>query len=451
MGIVIAVIILIILLICSALISSSEVAFFSLTDNDIKAIEAEQTVSSQKIIQLRNKPRTLLATILIANNFINIAIVVISDFILKKILLGPVLDGWSSVIINLFGLNDSSFFTIARTSNLINFSITVIGVTFLLVLFGEVAPKIYAKLNNLKLSHFMAGPLTTLLRLFSPLSKVLVDGTNLIEKRLSRRSINSTIASIEEIGHAIELTVKDEKHGKRDIDILKGIVKFGDVSVKQIMRSRLDVIAVDFRTSFTDLLKVIKDSGYSRIPVYDEDFDNVTGMLYTKDLIAHLDSEPGFEWQPLIRPKVYYVPEAKKINELMREFQKIRSHMAIVVDEYGGTSGIVTLEDVMEEIIGDIKDEFDDEIEIDFVKVDEYNFIFEGKTLLNDVCRVIGVETDTFDQARGDADSLAGLFLELFGAIPKGEAQVEYNGYKLKIVSFDKKRIIKVKLTKPQD
>lgn len=451
MGIVIAVIILIILLICSALISSSEVAFFSLTDNDIKDIEAEQAASSQKIIQLRNKPRTLLATILIANNFINIAIVVISDFILKKILQGPVLDGWSTSLIDLFGLNDSNFFTIARTSNLINFSITVIGVTFLLVLFGEVAPKIYAKLNNLKLSHFMAGPLTTLLRLFSPFSKLLVGGTNLIEKRLSQRSINSTIASIEEIGHAIELTVKDEKHGKRDIDILKGIVKFGDVSVKQIMRSRLDVIAVDFRTTFTDLLKVIKDSGYSRIPVYDEDFDNVTGMLYTKDLIAHLDSEPGFEWQPLIRPKVYYVPEAKKINELMREFQQIRSHMAIVVDEYGGTSGIVTLEDVMEEIIGDIKDEFDDEIEIDYVKVDEHNFVFEGKTLLNDLCRVIEVETDTFDQARGDADSLAGLFLELYGAIPKGEAQVEYNGYKLKIVSFDKKRIIKVKLTKPQD
>jgi len=217
------------------------------------------------------------------------------------------------------------------------------------------------------------------------------------------------------------------------------------------MKSRLDVIAIDFRTNYEELLTIVKDTGFSRIPVYDEDFDNVTGMLFTKDLIGHLNEEKNYEWQTLIRPSVYYVPEAKKINELMKDFQDKRSHMAIVVDEYGGTSGIVTLEDVMEEVIGDIKDEFDDKVEIEYVKIDQFNYIFEGKTLINDICRIIEVDTEIFDPVRGDADSVAGLVLEMHGFIPKINTEVDYNGYRFKIVEVDKRRIKQVKMTLPQN
>ena len=448
-GLIVAIIFIVLLLLCSALISSSEVAFFSLTPNDFKTLEEEQTATSERILQLRDIPRRLLATILISNNFINIAIVILSDFVLRNSLPEQSLIAVSTFFNETIGLSKLG---ISISTNALNFLITVVGVTFLLVLFGEVAPKIYAKLNNLKLARFMSQPLLRLNSFFSPFSRILIRGTNVIEKRLAKRTHNGSSASAKEISQAIELTVNEnEKHGKRDIDILKGIVKFGDVSVKQIMKSRLDVIAIDFRTSYEELLKIVKDTGFSRIPVYDEDFDNVTGMLFTKDLIGHLNEEKNYEWQTLIRPSVYYVPEAKKINELMKDFQDKRSHMAIVVDEYGGTSGIVTLEDVMEEVIGDIKDEFDDKVEIEYVKIDPFNYIFEGKTLINDICRIIEVDTEIFDPVRGDADSVAGLVLEMHGFIPKINTEVDYNGYRFKIVEVDKRRIKQVKMTLPQN
>ncbi|MEO1513927.1 MAG: gliding motility-associated protein GldE [Bacteroidota bacterium] len=446
-GIVFGLLFVAVLLLCSALISSSEVAFFSLNANDLKDLEQENSRQAQRILELREKPRTLLATILISNNFINIAIVIVSEYLFRNLLPADLIDQWSAGILKIINYNDFFGATVEGVSPVLYFLITVVGVTFLLVLFGEVAPKVYAKLNNLRLARFMSGVLRLLVSAFRPFSTLLVRGTNMIERRLAKNSQNGTIASREEIDQAIELTVKDSEHGKQDIDILKGIVKFGEVSVKQIMRSRVDVVAVDFRTSFEELMKIVKDSGFSRIPVYDEDFDSVTGMLYVKDLIGVMDEGPDFEWQTLIRTNVFYVPEAKKISDLLKEFQTRRLHMAIVVDEYGGSSGIATLEDIMEEIIGEIKDEFDDEIELEYIKLDDQNYIFEGKTLLNDVCRVIGVDTTAFDEVRGDADSVAGLVLELSGLIPKVDSEITYGNFRFKIVAVSKKRVEQIKIT----
>ena len=449
-GVILASILVIVLLFCSALISSSEVAFFSLTPNDLKHLEQENSPRSNKIVLLKEKPRKLLATILICNNFINIAIVIISDFVIKKLLPEELCLGWAKQLIDTFGLNN--YFSNESLASSINFTIAVIGVTFLLVLFGEVAPKVYAKINNIQLATFMSPILETLIRIFSPMSNILVNGTNWIEKKLAKYSQQGSLTSLEEIGEAIELTVGNEDNNEADqeTDILKSIVKFGDVSVKQIMRSRVDVISIDFRINYVELLKLVRVSGFSRLPVFDEDFDNVMGILYVKDLLEHLEMGEDFEWQELIRTDVLYVPEAKKINDLLKEFQSARLHMAIVVDEYGGSSGIVTLEDILEEVIGEIRDEFDEEAEVEFEKLDDFNFIFEGKTLLNDVCRVIGIETGSFDEVKGDSDSLAGLILEMVGEIPAKGTELEYNQYLFKIVSVNKRRIEEIKIRLPQ-
>ena len=438
----------ILLLFASGMISGSEVAYFSLSYNDIEVLEQENKASSKRIVLLKDRPRTLLATILICNNFINIAIVIVSDFVLKNILPETLFEAWAKNIIqssNLF-----SNYAPEKLANNFSFLITVVGVTFLLVLFGEVAPKVYANLNNIRLARITSGPLLFLMRVLNPLSSILVSWTNIIEKRLAKATQSGAIASREEIDEAIELTVANDEDTEQEIDILKSIVKFGDVSVKQIMRSRVDVKAVDFRIDFTDLLKVVKESGYSRIPVYDNDFDNVTGILYAKDLLGYLHEAATFEWQELIRTNVMYVPEAKKIDALLKEFQTRRMHMAIVVDEYGGSSGIVTLEDIMEEIIGDIKDEFDDDDEVDYKKIDDFNYVFEGKSLLNDVCRIIGWDTTTFDEVKGESDSIAGLILELIGQMPQKDMEISYNQFRFKIVSVSKRRIVQILVTLPK-
>ena len=442
-GLSFGIILILILLFCSALISSSEVAFFSLTINDLEKITQENSEATADILKLKDQPRALLATILISNNFINIAIVVISDYILRFVLPVETCNIWMTQM--------PTFIADIISGKTLHFMMSVIGVTFLLVLFGEVAPKIYAKVNNVSLAKFMSGKLLFLTRFFRPISSVLIKGTNIIEKRLNGRNSNGNRTSREDIDQAIELTVKYDKHGEQEMDILKGIVKFGDVSVKQIMRSRVDVVSIDFRDNFKELLDVVRAAGYSRIPVQDEDFDNITGILYVKDLLEHLDEDMNYEWQELIQTNVMYVPEAKKIDDLLREFQKKRVHMAVVVDEFGGSSGIVTLEDIMEEVIGEIKDEFDDEEELDYTKIDDYNYIFEGKTLLNDVCRVIGVDTNTFDQIKGDADSVAGVILEIVGQIPKREQEIKYNDFRFKIVSVDDRRIREVQITLPRE
>ena len=439
---------LLLLLAGSALISGSEVAFFSLSHNDFAQLREENSKPANRILLLQEKPRTLLATILITNNFINVAIVIISQYLIDSLLSDGVLNYWAQSIQAwpLF-----STFTIDGLKRGLNISITVVGVTFLLVLFGEVAPKIYAKLNNIRLAKLMGRALIFLMRIFNPFSKLLVRGTNLIERRLERRTTASSIASKQEIDQAIELTVSHEQNARQEIDILKSIVKFGDVSVKQIMRARVDVIAIDFSTSFPELMQIVRQEGYSRLPVYKDDFDHITGLLYVKDLIGFMDEADDFEWQSLIQTNVLYVPEAKKIDDMLREFQSSRMHMAIVVDEYGGTSGIVTLEDILEEVIGDIRGEFDTDVELEFRQIDDRNFIIEGKTLLNDVCRLLQVDTNTFDDVRGDADSLAGLILELSGFLPRKGEIFYYNDFLFKIVSVTKRRIEQIQITLPDE
>lgn len=435
------------LLCCSALISGSEAAFFSLTHRDFEKLEEENTLTSHRILRLKEQPHLLSTTILIINNLVNIAIIVISDSMLRQLLPDDVLTNWATGMLSVFPME--SLLSVEHLARGISLSITIVGVTFLLVLFGEVAPKVYANLNTIHLAKFMSGPLTVLLNVFNPFSAFLLRWSNRIEKQLTERTQTAGYTSREDIDEAIELAVSNEKGAKQEIDILKRIVKFGDVYVKQIMHSRMDVVAVDFRLSYPELLTIIQESGYSRIPIYDTDFDNVTGILYVKDLIGHLHEGEDFEWQTLIRTNVMYVPEAKKIDDLLKEFQAKRMHMAIVVDEYGGSSGIVTLEDILEEIIGDINDEFDDETEVEYQKLDAYNYIFEGKTLLNDVCRIVDIDTATFDAIKGDADSLAGLVLEITGQFPKAETLVEYNDFRFKIVAVSKRRIERILLTLP--
>ncbi len=433
------------------MVSGSEIAFFSLTHNDFAKLKEDNSRSAKRILKLKEKPRTLLATILIANNFINVAITILSDFVVKNIFPDEIFSRWATSILETsfakwFVANIKYISQEALTGG-IRFSIVVIGVVFILVLFGEVAPKIYAKVNNIQLARFMSSPLVILMKLFSPFSRLLVKGTNLIENKLEKRRQSGTLMSKEEIGEAIELTVSHEEDSHREIDILKSIVNFGDVVVKQIMRSRVDVVAVDFRSPFVELLKVVKESGFSRIPIYEEDFDHVTGILYVKDLLGHLGEDKNYEWQLLIRTNVFYVPESKKISDLLKEFQAQKLHMAIVVDEYGGTLGIVTLEDILEEVIGEIKDEFDDEIEVEFQKIDDYNYQFEGKTMLNDVCRIMGLDTNVFDEVRGDADSVAGLLLEMIGHIPKKDREIIYDDFKFKIIAVSKRRIEQILIT----
>ncbi len=443
-GIIGLVLTLLALLLCSALISGSEVAYFSLNNNDVEELEKEESTSNKRILKLKNKPRTLLATILVSNNFINIAIIIISDLILSSILPEGTFDHISNWLKeNIIFL---SGFEIAQLSRFINFIVTVVGVTFLLVLFGEVIPKIYANINKMNFAKFMSLPLNFLMILLGGFTKVLVGWSNRIEEKVEKHRGPMKNQLKDDIDKAIDLTVSQEENAEEEADILKGILKFSDVLVKQIMTSRVDAVAAEDDVNFTELLNIIKESGFSRIPIFKEDFDNIEGILFVKDLLGHTDKDKAFKWQELIRKDVFYVPETKKINELLKEFQSKRFHIAIVVDEYGGSAGIVTLEDIMEEIIGDIRDEFDEENDIEYLKIDDNNYIFEGKTLLNDVCRVVGEEINIFDEIKGESDSLAGLFLEVTGKFPKVDNELDLDPYKLKIVSVTNKRIEKINL-----
>ncbi|TXF88256.1 gliding motility-associated protein GldE [Neolewinella aurantiaca] len=443
----------VILLFLSGLISGSEVAFFSLTANDYEELESKESAANRLILSFRDQPRNLLATILIANNFINIAIVLISTLLLESLFPEGIFVGWLETLQENFEWVSIIPAEIAAT--FIRFSITVIGVTFLLVLFGEVAPKVYARYNKLRLATLMARPVKTMMSLFKPLSFALVSGASIVERRLENHSIDSAAASQEEIDEAIELTVNNEDNGeegpRQDVDILKRIVQFANVTVRQVMRSRGDVIAADLKIDYHELLALIREHGYSRIPVFEEDFDKVKGILYVKDLLGYRHEGPEFNWSVLVRPEVLYVPENKKVSDLLKEFQQEKMHLAIVVDEYGGTEGIVTLEDVLEEVIGDIHDEFDEGDEIIFEKIDDFNFIFDGKTLLNDVCRVLELPTNTFDEVKGDAESLAGLLLEMLGQFPEEEQEMSYEEYRFRVMSLTKRRIEEILVTLPAD
>lgn len=432
------ILLLILLLLCSALISGSEIAFFSLSPNDIHDLDHSTSKKAERLINLKEKPKKLLATILIVNNFINIAIVIISDYLLRVMLPVGFFDGIANWITGFVSWELKSIVSV------LNFMVSVAGVTFLLVLFGEVAPKIYASINNKKFSLFMTSPMEVLIVLCSPLSKLMVGWTSKIENRFENTNSST---SKQEIDKAIDLTVSQEVDAESEADILKGIIKFGESMVKQIMKSRVDVVALDIEQTFDEVLKIIRESGYSRMPVYKEDFDTVVGLLYIKDLIGRYDEKKNYPWQNHLRTNLLYIPEAKKLDELLKEFQSKKLHMAIVVDEFGGSSGIVTLEDVMEEIIGEIRDEFDEDAELEYEKLDDWNYIFEGKTMLNDVCRVMGKDTDIFNTVRGESDSIAGLILENVGYIPRKDREFFVENFKLKILSVSKRRIEKIKVT----
>ena len=430
------------LLICSALISGSEVAFFSLSPNDLENLKNEEGKKNKLILKLRNKPRKLLATILISNNFINIAIVVLSDYLIKNLLGEEKLLSWGQYLSDsISGLLNPS--TIALV---IHGSIAVVGVTFLLVLFGEVAPKVYANINNLKFANFMVRPMNILSSVFGPASALLVNWSSKMESQFiyQRSGIENT--SKDDLDKAIQLTVDNEEDSD-EADILRGILKFGNVAAKQIMKSRVDVVALDITANYGEVMTTIIESGFSRIPVYKEDFDEIVGILYVKDLLGFAKEDTNFDWQVFVRDSVLYVPESKKIDDLLKEFQQKRTHIGIVVDEFGGSAGIVTLEDIMEEVIGEIKDEFDEDEEVDYIKINASNYIFEGKTMLNDVARIIGVDKGVFDGTKGETDSLAGLLLQNFGHIPKKDREITIGKFKFKIVSVTKRRIEKIHLT----
>ena len=403
----------IVLIIFSAFISGSEVAFFSLTLQDIEELKKHE--KHNEVLNLLNQPNMLLATILIANNFINVAIVILSAYLASMIEVFP-------------------------SGSHLDFIFQVVVITSVLVLFGEITPKIYANNNACKFSLLMVRKLNFIKKLFSPFSYVLVSATNFIDRKVAKRYSS---ASIEDISKALDLTGEESKEDERRI--LRSIVEFGNTDVKEIMKSRVDVIAVEENMSFHSVIEVILSSGFSRIPVYKKQFDNVLGILYIKDLIPFLNESADFKWIDLCR-SAYYVPETKMINDLLKEFQIKKNHIAIVVDEYGGTSGIVTLEDVLEEIVGEINDEFDSDENM-YSKLDSHNYIFEGKISLIDFLKIVKGENDYFDDIKGDADSLAGLVLEVEGKIPKIGNVCVIPPYKILVESSDRRRIKRLKVT----
>ncbi len=407
--------IIIILLLMSALISGSEIAFFSLDHSLITKLQKRQSRASYLVLKLIKRPKYLLATILISNNMINIAVIILSSFVLTKI----------------FDFSNSP---------VMGFVIQVILVTFLLLLFAEVLPKLYAKQYATKFACFMATPLFLLKGIFYPFSSVLVKATNLIDNKLERKRPN---ISMNELSHALDMT-SDTNETEDNKKILKGIVQFGNIYAREIMKSRVDVVAVDIGTPFRQLVDLIIDAGYSRIPVYKDSFDNIEGILYIKDLLPYLEEDDDFHWQKLIRNS-FFVPESKKINDLLKEFQEKKIHLAVVVDEYGGTSGIITLEDIMEEIVGEIKDEFDFEEPI-FSKIDKNTFVFEGKTLLKDFCKITDTDYHIFDSIKGEADTLAGLILEIKQDLPLKGDKLDYDVFEFEVAAVDKKRIQQVKV-----
>ncbi|BCY27523.1 gliding motility-associated protein GldE [Flavobacterium okayamense] len=405
-----------VLLICSAFISGSEVALFSLSQKDIDDLKETDYNKGNLISNLLDRPKKLLATILVANNFINIAIVII----------------FTSFSEELFGSIASPIF---------RFVLEVVVVTFLILLFGEVLPKIYANRNNISFSKIVAIPLLILDKIFSPLTIPMRNITLYIEKKFS---VQKTNFSIDQLSQALELTNQEETT-QEEQKILEGIVTFGNTDVRQVMSPRIDIFALDFEETFGEIMPKIIEKGYSRIPVYKENIDQIEGVLFIKDLIPHIDEKKDFNWQQLIR-EPFFVPENKKLDNLLKEFQGMKNHLAIVVDEYGGTSGLISLEDILEEIVGDISDEFDDE-DLIYSQIDDKNFVFEGKIGLKDFYRIVDVNEEEFENAKGEAETLAGFILEISGNFPKKNQKINFNNCTFTIESLDKRRIKQIKVT----
>lgn len=416
---------LIVLLICSALISGAEVALFGLSVTEINKIREEKTDKSGILIKLLESPKKLLATILIANNAINIGVVLLFN------LIGD----------TLFSNIDKVLFNVVS----VRFLLEVVVATFLILMFGEILPKVYANRNRLSFSYFMAYPIKVLDFLFSPLSLPMRSGTIFLYKKLGKEKSH---LSVDQLSQALELT-SDGDTTKEEQKILEGIVSFGNTDTKQVMCPRIDIFSLNDQMKFPEVLEEIKKHGYSRIPVFSENIDNVLGVLYVKDLLPYLDRK-SFNWLTLVR-EPYFVPENKKLDDLLADFQAKKNHLAIVVDEYGGTSGIVTLEDIIEEIVGDISDEFDDE-DLVFSKLDDYNYVFEGKTTLKDFYRVIKLEDeDIFENNKGESETIAGFVLEMAGSFPKRGEEITFENYRFVVESFDKKRLKQIKVTLPHE
>ncbi len=397
----------------SALVSGSEVAFFSLSPQNIKSLQENESRNARDVLKLLENPERLLANILISNNFINVGIITISAFITTS-----TLDFHDQLVLG--------------------FVIQVVVITLLLLLFGEILPKIYANRFAPGFARSMSIPLIVTDRLFTPLIYILVRSTRLVKSRLAKKGQN---ISMDDISEALDLTTDVVENEK---EMLEGIVRFSNLEASEIMKPRTDVIAVDIETDLETLTKVIIESGFSRIPVYEETSDHLKGILYVKDLLPHINEENDFKWQGLIR-EPFYVPETKKINDLLNEFQLKKTHMAIVVDEYGGTEGIVTMEDILEEVVGEITDE-SDEAEEFYRRIDAHTTIFEGKTLLNDFYKVTGVQDELFDDVKGDAETVAGLILELKAGFPLTNDKILCKNIEFTVLSMDKRRIREVKV-----
>ena len=416
MGAMIALILAILLLYASGFVSASEIAFFSLSPSDLSKIEENEHPSDSRIKALLDDSERLLATILISNNFVNVTIIMLCNFF------------FASVVD--FG-----------NAKLLEFLLITVVLTFLLLLFGEIMPKIYSAQNTLKFCRKAAPVISVLLSVFKPVSNLLVHSTFLINKLTRKRKVPNL--SVDDLSQALELTDKNEI--SEESNMLKGIIRFGEETAEEVMTSRLDIVDLEINTPFPDVIKCIVDNAYSRIPVYEESRDNIKDILYIKDLLPYLDKGADFKWQNLIRP-AYFVPETKMIDDLLRDFQANKIHIAIVVDEFGGTSGIVTMEDIIEEIVGEINDEYDEE-ERTYVKISENVYIFEGKTLLSDFYKLAEIDPDDFESVAGDADTLAGLLLELKGEFPILHEVINFDRYRFEILEMDARRIVKVKVT----
>lgn len=395
----------------SGFVSASEIAFFSLSPQDRAEIDEEKKTQDILIRNLLDRSEYLLATILIANNLVNVAVVMLCNSFISGILVfrNPV----------------------------ISFLFQVVILTFLLLLFGEIMPKIYAKHNTLTMARKAAGTLTRLEKMFRWLSWVLIKSTHIINKHISRKNTN---LSMSELSQALEMTQVDVHEEK---EMLEGIIKFGGKTVEETMTSRVDMTDIDIRLDFQALIKIIVETGYSRLPVYEGSQDNIKGIIYIKDLLPYI-KERDFEWPKLLRP-AYFVPETKMIDDLLEEFRKQKIHMAIVVDEFGGTSGVITMEDILEEIVGEISDEYDEE-ERQYVKIDDDTYIFEGKILLNDFYKITGIDEEDFDKISEDAETLAGLILEIKEDFPVAKEKITYGKYQFIILEVNKRRIIKIKV-----
>ena len=398
---------------CCSYQSASEIAFFSLSPSDLSAIDEKKHPSDEKISKLLEDTERLLATILITNNFVNVTIIMLCNFFFMSV----------------FEFH----------SPIAEFLILTVILTFLLLLFGEIMPKIYSAQKTLAFCRFSAPGIWMFRSLFYPVASMLVRSTSFLNKHFARKNHN---ISVDELSHALELTDKEEL--KEENNILEGIIRFGGETAKEVMTSRLDVVDLDIRTPFKDVLQCIIENAYSRIPIYSENRDNIKGILYIKDLLPHLN-KVDFRWQSLIRP-AYFVPETKMIDDLLRDFQANKIHIAIVVDEFGGTSGIVTMEDIIEEIVGEIHDEYDDE-ERTYAVLNDHTWVFEAKTQLTDFYKITKVDEEVFDEVAGDSDTLAGLLLELKGEFPALHEKVTYDHYEFEVLEMDNRRILKVKFT----